>query len=83
VATPTLANFRNRPPLFADFGRPAPRIHAKPQPQFRVFPSDQVQFHWRIVALASNRTVSRHNSLGFALKKCTRLNGRREKGSYR
>jgi hypothetical protein len=83
VATPTLANSLYRP-LFADTQRPFARTaYPKSQPEFRVFPGDRAEYHWRIVALATDRTVSRHNSLPFAVKKCTRLNRRREQGSHK
>jgi hypothetical protein len=84
VATSTLANSRNRHQLFADIVRPlASRIYANRQPQFRVFPTGQAEYHWCIVALAGDRTISRHNSLAFAIKKCKSLNGRRQQGRRR
>lgn len=83
MATSTLANSLY-PPLFADTGRPFARAaYPKSQPEFRVFPTEEPKYNWRIVALASNRTMSRHNSLAFALKKCTWLNGRRDEGSHK
>ena len=63
MATPTLANPLN----------PHPR-YPKPQPGFSVFPTGEAEYSWRIAALASNQTISRHKSLAYALRKCTRLN---------
>ena len=54
---------------------PAP-IH-KPQPQFLVFPTGQKTFHWRVVAVETNRTVSRHKNLRPALRKAEWLNQHR------
>jgi hypothetical protein len=68
VATPTLAN-----PL-----SPHPS-YPKPQPEFRVFPTGEAQYSWRIAALASNQIVSQHKSLAYALRKCTRLNKQNSK----
>ena len=82
MATSTLANPSSSHWLLAETGRLfAPPIYRKSLPEFRVFPTGQTEYHWRIVALASNRTISRHNSLKFALKKCTWLNNRRGKGA--
>jgi hypothetical protein len=78
VATPTVANSPNPPQLFAESLRPvAPMVRPKPQPEFLVFPTGTVEYHWCIVALAANRTISRHKSLTFALRKCIRLNEQR------
>jgi hypothetical protein len=44
------------------------------KPAFRVFPTGESDYYWRITALASNQTISRHKSLAYALRKCTRLN---------
>jgi hypothetical protein len=63
VATPTLANPFSLHPRCP-----------KPQPGFRVFPTGEAEYSWRIAALASNQTVSRHKSLAYAIRKCTRLN---------
>lgn len=78
MAGSTLANFPNPHQLFAEI----PRLFARPrypEPhlEFLVFPSSEAEYHWRITALSTNRTVSRHKSLVFALRKCTRLNERR------
>ena len=79
MATSTLANPLDAHQLFAEAVPPfAPPTYPKPQPEFRVFPTGEVEYHWRIAALATNQTISRHKSLSFALKKCTRLNQRRE-----
>jgi hypothetical protein len=40
----------------------------------RVFPTGEAEYHWRIVALATNQTISLHRSLTYALRKCARLN---------
>jgi hypothetical protein len=63
VASPTLANSLSPLQLFAQRQR-----------EFRVFPTGDAEYHWRIVASRTNRTVSRHKSLSFALRKCSRLN---------
>jgi hypothetical protein len=34
----------------------------------------------KLVALATNQTISRHKSLSYALRKCARLNGQRRQG---
>lgn len=82
MATPTLANPSNPHHLFADTARLfAPALYPKSQPEFLVFPTGQPQYHWCVVASATNRTVSLHNSLPLALRKCTRLNKQRGKGA--
>ena len=48
--------------------------HSKPQPGFRVFPTGDAEYSWRIAASATNQTISRHKSLSYALRKCNRLN---------
>jgi hypothetical protein len=50
------------------------------QPKFRVFPTEEAEYHWRIVALPTSRIMSRHKSLTYALKKCIRLNQQRGEG---
>jgi hypothetical protein len=79
VATSTLANPSNPHPLFAAVRAFVLPSYPKPQPEFRVFPTGEAEYYWRIVALATDRTISRHKSLSFALRKCTRLNGQRGK----
>jgi hypothetical protein len=82
VATPTLANPLNAHQLFARIVRPiASRRYPKPQFDFRVFPTGEAEYHWRIAALVTNKTISRHESLSSALKKCTRLNDRSGEGA--
>jgi hypothetical protein len=82
VATPTLANPLSVHRLFARIVRPvASRRHPKLHPDFRVFPTGQAEYHWRIVALTTNQTISRHKSLSFAVRKCNRLNGRGGEGA--
>ena len=82
MATSTLANPLNSHRLLADVARPfAPPTCRKSQPAFRVFPTGKTEYHWRIVALATNQTISRHKSLTFALRKCTRLNKQRGGGA--
>ena len=82
MATSTLANpFNSHPPL-AKIVRPfAPQSHPKSQSAFRVFPTGEAEYYWRIAASATNQTVSRHMSLTYALRKCARLNGQRRKGA--
>ena len=82
MATSTLANSSNPHRLFAETARPfVPPPHAKSQFQFQLFPTGKPEYHWRIVALATNRTISRHKSLTGALRKCTRLNKQRGEGA--
>jgi len=82
VATPTLANPLNPHPLFARIVRPvASSRYLKPQSDFRVFPTGEAEYRWRITALATNQTISLHKSLSFALRKCTRLNDRSGEGA--
>jgi hypothetical protein len=82
VATPTLANPLNTHQLFARIVRPvASRRYPKPQFDFHVFPTGETVYHWRISSLATNKTISRHKSLSFALRKCTRLNDRSGEGA--
>lgn len=50
------------------------------RPDFRVFPTGEAEYHWRIAALTTNQTISRHKSLSFAIRKCSRLNERSDKG---
>jgi hypothetical protein len=82
VATSTLANRSDPLQLSADRVRPvAPSNHLKPQLEFRVFPTGHAEYHWRIVALTTSEIISRHKSLGFALRKCTSLNKQRVEGA--
>lgn len=81
MATPTLANHFNADHLFATVVRPiAPPTCQKPQPDFRVFPTGESEYSWRITAVATNHTISRHKSLRFAIRKCSRLNNEKGKG---
>lgn len=43
-------------------------------PAFLVFPTLNPTFTWRIAAVSTNRTVSRHKNLGLAIEKAERLN---------
>ena len=82
MATPTLANPLSVHQLFARIVRPvASRRYPKLHPDFRVFPTGEAEYHWRIVALTTNQTISRHKSLSFAFRKCTRLNHRSGEGA--
>jgi hypothetical protein len=82
VATSTLANPLNAHQLFARIVRPVPsRRYPKPQSDFRVFPTGEAEYHWRIAAFATNKTISQHKSLGFAIRKCTWLNDRSGEGA--
>jgi hypothetical protein len=82
MATLTLANPLNAHQLFARTVRPAASLrYPKPQSDFRVFPTGEAEYHWRIAALDTNQTISRHKSLSFALRKCTRLNDRSGEGA--
>lgn len=75
MATPTLANPPIPHPLFASTVRPvASPLSPKSQSDFRVFPTGEAEYSWRIAALATDQTISRHKSLSYALRKCTRLN---------
>ena len=79
MAASTLANSPKSHQLLADIARSlAPLTCRKSQPEFQVFPTGEAEYHWRIVALATDRTISRHKSLTYALRKCTRLNEQRE-----
>ena len=80
MATPTLANPLNPHQLFATRSF-ALTSRPKLRPHFRVFPTDEAEYHWRIAALATDQTVSLHKSLSFALRKCKRLNNRSGKGA--
>ena len=83
MATPTLAP-PNPQQLFAEIVQTfAPPSYPKRQPGFRVFPTGTAKYHWRIVALTSNRAISRHKSLTFALKKCIRLNEQHSSGGQK
>jgi hypothetical protein len=82
VATSTLAKPLSAHQLFARIVRPLASRHSpKLQPDFRVFPTGEAEYCWRIVVSATNQTISRHKSLGFALRKCTRLNNRSGEGA--
>ena len=81
MATPTLANSPNPHPWLVDVRPFGPPSYMKPEPEFRVFPTGEAEYYWRIAALANNGTISRHKSLTYALKRCTRLNQRRGKGA--
>jgi hypothetical protein len=81
VAAPTVAKSPNPHQFSAEILRPfALPICPKPQPAFLVFPTGTTEYPWRVAALASNRTISRHKSLSFALRKCTSLNKKRSTG---
>ena len=69
MATLTLANRLN-----------PHQLSARQHREFRVFPTGETEYQWRIVALRANTTISRHRSLSFALRKCTRLNKQRSRG---
>ncbi len=82
MATPTLANPLSAHQLFARIVRPvASRRYLKLHPDFRIFPTGEAEYHWRIVALNTNQTISRHKSLSFAVRKCSRLNNRSGEGA--
>ena len=82
MATPTLAKSPSPHQLLARIVRPfTPPNYPKPQPEFLVFPTSQAEYQLHIVALAGNRTISRHKSPTFALKKCIRLNKQRCEGA--
>jgi hypothetical protein len=80
VAASTVTNPTNTHRLFANATRAlAPADRPKAHSDFRVFPTGESEYSWCIVALATNRTVSHHKSLAYALRKCTRLNEQRDK----
>jgi hypothetical protein len=82
VAVFTLPNSANPHRFFAPKLRPLPPPnYPNPQREFLVFPTGKSEYHWRIVALATNRTMSRHQSPSFALRKCLRLNQQRRAGA--
>ena len=81
MAKSTLANSPIPHQLFAGIVRPFARPNSpRPQPDFRVFSTGEAEYHWRIAAITTNRTISRHKSLTFALRKCTLLNAQRSIG---
>ena len=43
-------------------------------PAFLVFPTLHSTFTWRVAAVATNRTISRHKNLELAVQKAERLN---------
>jgi hypothetical protein len=71
VARSTVAKSPNSHQPFAPTTRP------KPLHEFLVFSNGNTECPWHIVAVGSGRTVSRHKSLSFALRKCNRLNEQR------
>lgn len=80
MAASTLTNPTNAHHLFPKVARVFPLPdHPEGHPQFRVFPTGESEYHWRIVVLASNQTISRHKSLAIALSKCSSLNQQRSK----
>ena len=80
MATLTVAKSSHR--LFAELAPPfTPLPHPKVQPEFRVFATGEAEYHWRVAASATNQTISRHKSLSFAIRKCTRLNKQRSEGA--
>jgi hypothetical protein len=80
VAASTVTNPTNAHQLFPGTARVFPLPHRpKAHPHFRVFPTGETEYHWCIVALATNRTISRHKSLARALRKCSWLNEQRGK----
>ena len=82
MAASTVANPPDAHRSPRNLARPfAPPSSPKAQSELRVFPTEESEYHWRIVALPSNQTLSRHKSLAFALRKCTRLNQQRSKGA--
>jgi hypothetical protein len=81
VATPTLANSSSSLQSSIRGVRPFPPLtQTKSQPRFLVFPCQKAKFNWQIVSLGTSRTISRHKSLSFALRKCTSLNKQRRGG---
>jgi hypothetical protein len=82
MALPTVANPLHFHQSLTGVARPfALPSYPKTQPRFRVFPTAEAVYPWRIAALSTNHTVSCHKSLSYALKKCTRLNEQRRKGA--
>lgn len=79
MATPTVANRSNSHRSLAKASRQfSPVFQSKSKPQFQVFPTGEAEYHWRIVA--NSRTISRHQNLNSALRKCTRLNKQHDRG---
>ena len=79
MAKPTLAKSPHPHQLLVGAVRPfAPARHLKSQCEFRVFPTGEAEHPWRIAAFETNRTISSHKSLNYAVRKCARLNGRPE-----
>lgn len=82
MAASTLANSSRSHKFLPKPARPfALPSYPKTQPRFRVFPTAEAVYPWRIAALSTDHTVSCHKSLSYALRKCTRLNEQRRKGA--
>lgn len=82
MATSTLANPHSCHQSFPEIARLfAPPSCPKTQPAYLVFPTGMAEYQWRVAALATKRTISRHKSLAVALRKCTRLNKQHGKGT--
>jgi hypothetical protein len=47
-----------------------------PSTPFLIFPTGSPSFAWRIVAIETNRTISRHRNLALAVEKAEQLNRR-------
>lgn len=79
MAASTLANSLHPHQLRAALAPSSARQRClKPQPEFRVFSTGESKHPWRIAAFETNRTISRHKSLNYAIRKCARLNVRPE-----
>jgi len=79
VATPTLANFPNPHQLRAENLWTVAARTQTGKPEFLVLATGEPEYHWGIADVAANRMISRHKSLAYALRKCTRLNEQRDK----
>ena len=78
MASSTLTNPANSYRLSAHAERPfAPMSNVKPKSHFLVFATGEAEYRWRIVALATKRTISPRMSIAFTVRKCARLNGQR------
>ena len=55
--------------------------HTTTQPPFLVFPTLSSEYLWRVIAVETGRTISRHRNLALAYKKAEELNLRSSSAS--
>ena len=77
MAKSTLAKSASPHRFVAEVTRPRPsKNSAKSVRNFVVFPTGTLGYPWHVVTSSTHRTISRHKSLRYALRKCSRLNER-------